>query len=94
MQISLKMGQSTAQINTLTADPDRFITASIAGVSVLQGKKRPVVQVQGTADADRFSKATISIGAGESPDKWKKVETLRRAIVDGTLGNIDARRLK
>lgn len=57
----------------LQADPGFFVEAAISGVNVIQADGRPWIRVLGTADADKFDKAWIEIGAGEDPAKWKKV---------------------
>ena len=78
----------------LEAEAGLFITANISGVQVAQGKKGPIVQVVGTAAADQFKKATIAIGAGEDPAKWKNVAKVKSAVKAGMLGEIDANELR
>ena len=78
----------------LEAEAGLFITANISGVQVAQGKKGPIVQVVGTAEADQFKKATIAIGAGEDPAKWKNVAKVKSAVKAGMLGEIDANELR
>ncbi len=78
----------------LEAEAGMFINAQITGVQVVQGKKGPVVQVMGTAEADQYKKATLHIGAGDNPDDWKKVAKVKKAVKDGLLGEIDANELR
>ena len=75
----------------LKADPKFFIDGSISGVQVIRTSKGVAVQVNGSATSDRFKKAWIEIGPGESPTKWKKVsDAIRDQITNGVLGNINA----
>ncbi len=78
----------------LEAKAGFFVTAHIAGVQVAKGKKGPVVQVLGTANADQFKKATISIGAGENPANWKTIDKVKKPVKDGLLGVIKANELR
>lgn len=58
---------------SLSADPEFFIDAFIAGVhpQLVNGKSAAVVT--GTAQADQFASAQVLIGQGSSPSSWKKV---------------------
>lgn len=48
----------------------------------------------GTATADRFRRAWLEIGEGESPSSWKKVGAeLTSAVEAGPLGRIPATEL-
>ncbi len=78
----------------LEAEAGMFLSANISGVQVVQGKKGPIVQVMGTAEADQFKKATIHIGAGENPGDWKKVAKVKKVVKGGLLGEIDANELR
>jgi hypothetical protein len=60
---------------------------------VTQGKKGAVVEVLGSADADSFRKATLSIGAGEQPSTWQDVVKVNRPVRNDLLGAIPAGRL-
>ncbi|MEQ8858815.1 MAG: S8 family serine peptidase [Pseudomonadales bacterium] len=62
----------------LAADPDFYIEAQIAGVAVAARDGEQVLLVQGSADADDFRRARISIGKGEAPSKWRDVGELKK----------------
>jgi subtilisin family serine protease len=73
------------------ADPDFFIEAGIAGVSVAQVAGRQMVRVSGTANADRMKQAQIEIGQGDDPKQWKKVgRTIGKPTVDGVIADLPA----
>ncbi len=73
----------------LAADPGFFIEALIAGVAVAARDGKQVLLVQGSADADDFRRARISIGKGESPAKWQEVGGLK-APAQGEIAVIPA----
>lgn len=81
-------------VEALRADPNRFITAHISEVRVVQGSAGPVVRVMGAADADEFHEASVDIGAGEDPTQWKTVISVDQAVKSGTLGDIPANELR
>jgi subtilisin family serine protease len=79
----------------LLADPRYFVAASIDAVSVVARKGGHAVRLTGTADADRFSRAWLELGKGESPSEWKKVGAeLRKPVRGGTLGDVDTKLLQ
>lgn len=70
----------------LTIERDFFIESSISGVGVVQVDGQPALQVNGTADASKFRKAWVEIGAGENPSEWKRMATeIDVAVTDGNL---------
>jgi hypothetical protein len=78
----------------LAADPAFFVEAEIAGLEVVQTHGAQLVQVKGTADADRLKSARVEIGAGEVPDHWKRVGELDQPVRDGVLATIPAAELR
>jgi subtilisin family serine protease len=70
----------------LDARPDFFIDATITGVALAPAGD--AVQVLGTADADRFTRAVIELGEGENPTAWQSVGKLKRAVRAGVLASI------
>ena len=53
------------------------------------------MRINGTAGADRFKKAWLELGEGESPSKWKKVaKGLKAASATQTLAEVDAKHFK
>jgi subtilisin family serine protease len=75
----------------LSIDRDHFIDALISGVSVVEENGEVQLVLSGTANADDFRRARIEIGAGESPDSWKRVgDEIEEPVVDGQLGTIPA----
>jgi len=81
-------------VEALRADPNRFITAHISEVQIVQGSAGPVVRVMGAADADEFRKASVDIGAGENPTQWKTIISVDQAVKSGALGDIPANELR
>jgi len=55
----------------MTADPGFFIDAAIVGVSAKRRDGQVFVQVSGTANADEFKSAVVSVGAGRAPGEWQ-----------------------
>ena len=75
----------------LTADPDYRIEAMIEGLEVVQRGDRVMIQVNGTADADRLARAYVEIGEGEDPESWKTViNPVEGPVHSGSLGQFDA----
>lgn len=70
----------------LDARPDFFIDATISGVALAPGGD--AVQVLGTADADRFTRAVIELGEGDNPTAWQSVGKLKRSVRAGVLASI------
>ncbi len=58
----------------LAADPDFFVEARVSGVKAVQRNGKVYLQVFGTADADRFSKANLLVGSGKNPERWLRVK--------------------
>ncbi|NND66026.1 MAG: S8 family serine peptidase, partial [Halioglobus sp.] len=75
----------------LKADPDVYVEASISGVTVAEREGAQALLVNGAMGADRFEKATISIGKGENPDEWEQITMLKKPI-NGELTGIPATR--
>ena len=75
----------------LEADPDFYLDASIAGVAVAVRDGKQMLLVNGSMGADRFKRATVSIGKGDSPGKWAEVATLKKPQ-EGELAAIPATR--
>lgn len=79
----------------LSADPAFFIESRIEGVNAAQRNNQTWLQVLGSADANRFSRATLSIGAGDSPPNWQRVgERLDKPVREGMLFEINVERLR
>ena len=79
-------------VAALKTDPEFFVAAHIEGVSVVQKDGAPHVRVTGSADADRFDRAWIEIGAGENPKKWTKVSRkIKKPVRNGTLDDLEAK---
>ena len=79
----------------LNADPDYFVEAEIGVVGVVQKDGKQLVQIKGTANANKFKEAWLELGAGESPSKWKKIgKKLKKPVKQGILGEIDAQSFK
>ena len=75
----------------LKAPKDYFLFAGISRVEVVQSRGVQAVRVHGQADANGFKSASIEIGAGEAPAKWKLVGNANKsADPDGVLGDIPA----
>ncbi|MBW2395339.1 MAG: S8 family serine peptidase [Deltaproteobacteria bacterium] len=75
----------------LAADPAFFAEARITSVAAEQIDGATVVQITGTADANRFAKAWLEIGPGEDPAEWTRVEDSPAGPVrDGLLGQVPA----
>jgi len=74
----------------LAADRNFFITAGVDGVSVVSDPKGPLVEVQGTADADGFAGAEVDLGAGEAPTAFKPVLSVTSPVQSAALGRIPA----
>jgi subtilisin family serine protease len=74
----------------LKADPSAFVEAAIAGVAAVSRNGRTLVEVTGTASADRLSEAYIEIGQGAAPATWKRVSRqIQTPVVDGVLDDLD-----
>lgn len=70
------------------------LVAEILDASPVQDGDAVLVEVTGTARADRFRRAWLEIGEGESPSTWKKVGAeLSTAVEGGALGRIPAAEL-
>ncbi|MFQ5562442.1 MAG: S8 family peptidase [Parvularculaceae bacterium] len=75
----------------LKADPEFFVVAAIADVRIVQAGAGQAVEVLGVANANRFARAELFLGAGEEPTEWKSVgEALTDPVEDGVLGRIPA----
>jgi subtilisin family serine protease len=77
-------------VGAMKASPQFFIHSAISGFKVVNGEGGLALQVLGTADADRFRKATVSIGAGDNPASWTDVLDIKQNVRQGLLGNIPA----
>ncbi len=80
---------------TLSTDPAFFVEARIAGVAAVVEDGATVVRVDGTADADRFVRAWLEIGAGAEPSPWRAVgEPLAALVRLGEVGQVAAAALQ
>ena len=77
----------------LQAEPEFFIDARIANVQVVQRDGKPSLQLLGTADADKFKRASVKYGAGEAPASWREAGKIKGAVRDGVLAEIGADKL-
>ena len=59
-------------IRALNADPYFFINAEINGVRAQKGDN-PAVEVLGTARANQFKSATLSLARADDPENWTEV---------------------
>ncbi|MEZ5570163.1 MAG: S8 family peptidase [Halioglobus sp.] len=60
----------------LESSPEFYVTARISGVAVKQVDGNVLVQVLGSADAERYAGATVYIGEGLAPKEWRRVAIL------------------
>lgn len=75
----------------LKAKPGFFIEALIDRVQVVNLDGGPAVQIIGSVDANKLRKATISIGAGEDPQRWTTViKSIKKPVKNGALGTVKA----
>lgn len=78
----------------LAADPRFFVEAAIRAVTPVQRGRDVVLEVFGTADADRFEVAWLELGEGENPQRFRRVgPELTAAVADGKVGEVAARDL-
>lgn len=76
----------------LSQSPEFFIEVAIVGVTVIQGKRGPLLQITGTFNADDPGQAWIEIGAGSAPTSWQKVsKSIKQPILDGGLGDLEVK---
>lgn len=67
------------------------VVAHIDRLQVLQEKNTPEYELIGTASAERFKRAWITIGEGEDPQEWKRIgRKLKHPVVDGSLMRLPA----
>lgn len=67
------------------------IVAEIAQANPVKDGDAVLVEVVGTAKADRFRRAWLELGEGESPASWRKVgEEIGTSVEAGALGRIPA----
>ncbi len=57
----------------LAADPDFYILSRIFNASAVKKRGKVFLQVSGRAIADKFARAWIEAGKGDSPTEWIKV---------------------
>ncbi len=76
----------------LAADPAHFLEARITGVKVVARSGKPVLQVIGSAGADRFKFATLLLSKAQAPNKWLKVTRLiEKPVENGVLLELPAK---
>jgi subtilisin family serine protease len=76
----------------LTQSPEFFVEVSITGVTVIQGKRGPLLQITGTFNADKPGEAWIEIGEGSTPTKWKKVsKTIKSPVLESGLDDLEVK---
>lgn len=79
----------------LAADPAFFVEARITAVEVTMENGATLVQLTGTADANRFVQAWIEIGRGEDPTEWTRIEGgLEAPVRKGLIGQLPAEALR
>lgn len=66
----------------LAADEKAFVDARITGVRVEAGSGAAVIEVLGSAVADRFAGARLELGAGETPSAWNAAAAPRSVPVE------------
>ncbi len=70
----------------MSADPEWFVEARLDGARVQKQGNAVVLELLGTADANRFTRARLERGAGENPEQWQQTgEALTRTVRDGVL---------
>jgi subtilisin family serine protease len=70
----------------LAASPDYFLLATVTGVGITQVDGAPMIEVVGTADANRMQRAWLELGAGENPGDWRPVgRPIAAPVRDGVL---------
>ncbi|MEQ9462806.1 MAG: S8 family peptidase [Haliea sp.] len=74
----------------LESSPEFYVIARISGVAVKQVADNVLVQVLGSADAERYAGATVYIGEGLAPTEWRRVATLQRPVTEGELAQVPA----
>lgn len=73
----------------LSADAAYHIDAAIVSVGVVASGSGQVLQVSGTADANRFSRARLELGKGEAPTSWAVIgKPLKKSVTSGVLAEI------
>lgn len=73
----------------LDADPSFHIAAALHRIQVVKLRPGLAIRVFGTVDADRFKDASLQIGEGRHPGRWREVGTrLTTPIRDGVLAEI------
>jgi hypothetical protein len=79
----------------LEADPDFYLDAAVSAVKASKTKKGTMIQVMGTADADKLKKAWVEIGAGEEPTRWAEVsKPIKKPVTNGVVGEFPSSALK
>lgn len=74
----------------LEADASYFIDANIERVALTNADGSQALQVLGTALANKFKSGVLELGAGEDPQSFRQVATLKKAIEEGALAVIPA----
>ena len=75
----------------LKADPKYSVESRITGVKPVRVDGKSVLRLVGTADADDFADATLSLGKGKEPKKWLAIKKrITEPVVDGVLMDIPA----
>ncbi len=70
----------------LTMEPDFKIDVSIDKLNVISSETVDQFELIGTASTDRFKRAWVTIGQGETPRTWKRVGTkLKKPVVNASL---------
>lgn len=73
----------------LSNDAAYYIDAAITAVGVVSEAGGQVLQVTGTADADRFVRARLELGVGEAPTSWSAVgKPFKKSVRAGILAQI------
>jgi subtilisin family serine protease len=76
--------------SALGADPRFFVEARITEVRAVTTPTGAGVEVYGAADADRFARARLEVGAGKEPASWLPGPSVSTRVSNGLLGTIPA----
>lgn len=75
----------------LQADKAFYIDSAISSVDVVEVEGSLKVRILGTADANRFHEAQLSLGVGAEPEQWKDIgDVIERPVKEGVLGIINS----
>lgn len=79
----------------LAAEPDFYITCDIAGVEVANAGSGTVLRVIGTADADAFAGASLTLAAGKPAQQFgSEAVRVDTPVTSGTLADLPVMKLQ